>query len=110
MSEFSLIGLNSTLKPIVKTTRNYSFIQRKQKQKHNHLINIKLISANSVQDARTLQCSSRCLQNISTPSILQIRSEYLAKNQLQRNEWIRNYIANNKQSYCGFSSIRWHIY
>ncbi len=57
----------------------------------------------------SIQCSLHCLNNVPLEDVASVRSEYLSKNQLERNLWITSYLHNNLVTQGISSSTRWHI-
>jgi hypothetical protein len=103
---FEAINNNTTRKP--KTTRKYTFLNRKQKIK-TPLTYHNLFSLGVIIKTRKNQCLSKCLDNISNDSILKIRRTYISKNELEKNRWLREYLEYNQINIEDNQITRWHI-
>ncbi len=89
-----------------KRKRSYTFVTRIA----HHYPQAKNIPINVDRTfLQNIQCSLHCLDAVSLENVASVRSEYLSKNQLQRNNWISSYLANNVVIQQHGNSTRWHL-
>jgi hypothetical protein len=105
---FSAINKHlSTRKPIVR--RKYNFVKRKQKD-FSQLLFAKFLNLENIsKKMHHHSCKRNCFSTISADIVLSICHQYIPKDTLDKNEWIRNYLQFNQVIIGNNTNIRWNL-
>src|ERR1700722_19691827 len=88
--------------------RKYTY-QKKKQRFIPKVTYSNLLKESSLVSIKKQQCSLKCLNKTNDQDIFILRRQYLPKKEIQKNEWIQNYLQNNHILTLDCETTRWHI-